>query len=125
MILVDTSIWVDHLHATEPHLVELLKADRVGVHPLVIEELALGSIADRVQTLEMLGNLHSLPLLDHDEVLAFVTANHLWGRGLSATDAHLLGSVLLDRRHRLWTRDKQLHRAASEHGVDHGRVRGS
>lgn len=119
MILVDTSIWIDHLHATEPRLVELLEADRVGVHPLVIEELALGSIADREQTLEMLGNLHLFPVLDHDELLAFVAANRLWGRGLSATDAHLLGSVLLDRRNVLWTRDEQLHRAAAEHGVDH------
>lgn len=119
MILVDTSIWIDHLHESDPHLTDLLLADLVGVHPVVIEELALGSITDRAQTLELLGNLHRFPILDHVELLTFVGANRLWGRGLSAADAHLLGSVLLGSGDELWTRDKRLQQVAAEHGVGH------
>lgn len=119
MILVDTSIWIDHLHTSDTHLVELLAGDLVSVHPLVIEELALGSITQREQTLGMLGNLYRSPTLGHDEVMALVGANRLWGRGLSAADAHLLGAVLLDGGSELWTRDKRLHEAAAEFGVQH------
>lgn len=119
MILVDTSIWIDHLHESDPHLTDLLLADLVGMHPVVVEELALGSITDRTQTLELLGNLHRLPALGHDELLAFVAANRLWGRGLSAADAHLLGAVLLGPGDALWTRDKRLQKVAREHDVAH------
>jgi hypothetical protein len=119
VILVDTSIWIDHLHESDRHLTDLLLADLVGVHPVVVEELALGSIADRPQMLELLGSLRRLPALGHDELLAFVAANRLWGRGLSAADAHLLGSVLLGSGDELWTRDRRLQQAAVEHGVGH------
>ncbi len=119
MILVDTSIWIDHLHASEPHLVELLGRDEACSHPMVVEELALGSLARREETLELLGNLPALPILSHAELLIFVAANRLWGRGLSPVDVHLLGSTRLAGGAALWTRDKRLHAAALELGVAH------
>lgn len=117
MILVDTSVWIDHLHATEPALVELLGNDDVGCHPLVIEELALGSIAQRAAMLELMASLRPFPVLNHDELLALVEGRRLWGRGLSATDAHLLGAVALVGGARLWTRDTRLAAAAEAVGV--------
>lgn len=108
MILVDTSVWIDHLHVNDQGLVALLDRDAVGCHPLVIEELALGSITLRDEVLGLLANLQPFPLLTHREVLALVESRRLWGRGLSATDAHLLGSVALVPGARLWTRDKRL-----------------
>ena len=117
MILVDTSVWIDHLHTAIPRLVDQLGRDEVVVHPLVVEELALGSLKDRDRLLESLGNLHTLPHLSHGEWLALVHIRRLWGRGLSAVDVHLLGSVLISPGVALWTRDKRLQAAASEVGV--------
>jgi predicted nucleic acid-binding protein len=117
MILVDTSIWIDHLHATEPRLVTLLERDDVGCHPLVIEELALGSLQRRETVLELLESLRQFPALSHDEVMTLVSAHRLWGRGISAVDAHLLGSTALVGGARLWTRDKRLMTACGHTGV--------
>lgn len=117
MILVDTSVWIDHLHASEPGLVRLLDQDQVGCHPAVIEELALGSTKHREELLTLLESLHQLPTLAHGEVMTLVSLHHLWGRGLSATDAQLLGSVALVGGARLWTRDKRLASACQDAGV--------
>lgn len=117
MILVDTAIWIDHLHAVEPLLVELLGRDDVGCHPLVVEELALGSIKQRDVVLDLLANLYRFSVLTHDEVLHLVDRRQLWGRGLGTVDAHLLGSVSLVPGARLWTRDKRLQSAGKEIGV--------
>jgi hypothetical protein len=117
MILVDTSVWIDHLHSAEPALVELLGRDEVGCHPLVIEELALRSIKQRGDVLELLGHLGVFPDLTHDEVLNLVEKRRLWGQGLSAVDAHLLGSVSLVPGAKLWTRDKRLVAVSRNVGV--------
>lgn len=117
MILVDTSIWIDHLHQAQPALVALLDADKVGCHPLVIEELALGSIRQRTTVLGLLASQRMLPVLSHAELLAMVEAHGLWGRGLSVADVHLLGAVALADGARLWTRDKRLLAACGDLGL--------
>lgn len=117
MILVDTSVWIDHLHNTDPRLVALLSADEVGCHPYVIEELALGSIKQRVMVLDLLSSLHRFPVLSHVEVMTLIDRRRLFGRGLSAVDAHLLGSVSIVAGARLWTRDKRLISACRDVGV--------
>jgi predicted nucleic acid-binding protein len=114
VILVDTSIWIDHLRAPEPALVGLLHDNQVGCHRAVIEELALGSIKQRDRVLALLESLQKFPALTHEEVMALVSGRQLWGRGLSAVDVHLLGSVMLVGGARLWTRDKRLHAAAQD-----------
>lgn len=117
MILVDTSVWIDHLHRREASLVDLLERDEVATHALVIEELALGSIASRGMVIDLLGRLKRLPMLRHDEVMTFVESNRLWGRGLSTADVHLAGSVRVAMGAMLWTRDKRLRRACEELGI--------
>jgi predicted nucleic acid-binding protein len=117
VILVDTSVWIDHLHEPVAQLVALLESDEVGCHPLVIEELALGSLKRRDIVLGLLASLRQFPVLDHREVLELVQARRLWGRGLSAADAHLLGSAALSAGARLWTRDKRLRAACRDVGV--------
>lgn len=117
MILVDTSVWIDHFHRSDPVLVNLLHEDEIGAHPLVAEELAMGSLKARDDVLKHLAHLHQFPALSHDELLALVAVHALWGRGLSPVDAHLLGSVMLVPGARLWTRDKRLLCATEEHGV--------
>ena len=117
MILVDTSIWIDHLHAAEPRLISLLADDEIGCHPLVIEVLALGSIRKRDDVLDLLSNLYQFPTVTHVEVLHLVERRRLWGRGLSAIDVHLLGAVALVGGGRLWTRDKRLKAACDGTGI--------
>jgi predicted nucleic acid-binding protein len=117
VILVDTSVWIDHLRASEPTLVDALARDEVACHPLVIQELALGSIKNRDAVLASLGRLTQSPSLSHEEMLTLVSANVLWGKGLSPVDAHLLGSVLLSPGTRLWTRDKSLKKSAGSLGA--------
>lgn len=117
MILVDTSVWIDHLRATESALVDALARDDVACHPLVIQELALGSIRTRDAVLQLLGRLVQCPSLSHGELLTLVSAHALWGKGLSPVDAHLLGSVLLSPGTRLWTRDKSLKASAGAIGA--------
>nr|WP_281497106.1 type II toxin-antitoxin system VapC family toxin [Ornithinimicrobium sp. F0845] len=115
--MVDTSVWIDHLHKTEPQLVEQLDGDEVGGHPAVIQELALGAIAQRDDVLGLLGSLRQFPVLRHDELLTLVGARRLWGRGLSAVDAQLLGSVAIVGGARMWTRDERLRVACQDVGI--------
>ena len=117
MILVDTSVWIDHLHRTEAALVDALARDEVVCHTLVIQELALGSIKTRQALLDSLVRLRALPILNQVELLALADAQRLWGRGLSAVDCHLLGSLLLLPGTRLWTGGKRLRTVAGELGV--------
>ena len=117
MILVDTALWIDHLHKTEPVLVDLLGLDRVGCHPLVVEEVALGSIRQRDKVLSLLANLHQFPAVGHHEVLHITSQRKLWGRGLSPVDFHLMAAVALVPGAQLWTRNKRLKSACAEAGV--------
>lgn len=117
MILVDTSVWIDHLHAVEARLVSLLTDDEIGCHQLIIQELALGSIQHPDVVLDLLSDLHQFPTVTHLEILHFVEHRRLWGKGLSAIDVNLLGSVALVDGARLWTRDKRLRAICLEVGV--------
>lgn len=117
MILVDTSIWIDHFHTVEPRLVDLLAGDEVGCHDLVIEELALGSLRRRAEVLDLLANLYRFPTVQHHEVLHLVDRNTLWGNGLSVIDVRLLASVALVGGARLWTGDKRLMAACRDVGA--------
>lgn len=118
MILADTSVWIDHLHAADARLRAALARDDVGCHPFVIEELALGSLRRRSDVLSLLENLREFPVTSHAEMLTLVERARLWGRGLSAVDVHLLGSVAVVPGARLWTRDKRLRAACRDVDVD-------
>ena len=118
MILVDTSIWIDHLRTADPTLVSLLDHNGVLTHPTVIGELALGSLARRATVLTLLGSLPIAVRASDDEVLAFVDAYRLHSSGLSLVDAHLLASAFLTPDARLWTRDKRLVAVAGKLGID-------
>jgi predicted nucleic acid-binding protein len=116
VILVDTSIWVDHLRSGDDRLREILERDEVLVHPAVIGELACGNLARRA---EILGWLQALPrgvAASDDEALAAVEMHRLHGLGLGWVDVHLLASALLTRCP-LLTRDAALAAAAARLGV--------
>jgi hypothetical protein len=106
-MLVDTSIWVEHLRRGDPALGALLSREEVECHPFIVGELACGSLRRRSEILALLHRLPRVPVASHDEVLAFVEGHRLIGRGIGWIDAHLLASAALDRT-RLWTRDRRL-----------------
>jgi predicted nucleic acid-binding protein len=119
VILVDTSVWVDHLRRTEPLLVERLRNDEVSCHPFVIGELACGRLRRRDEVLRLLGTLPVAPAVAHDEVLGFVERHRLAGSGIGWIDAHLLASAALGRL-RVWTQDRRLRIAARRLGLADG-----
>jgi predicted nucleic acid-binding protein len=119
VILVDTSIWIDHLHSSDPHLVEQLDDVRVATHAMVLGEMSLGSIANRRAVLRLMEGLPSVVEATHVEVMALVESHSLFGRGLSLLDAHLLASVHLSPGTSLWTRDKRLRQVAREQNIEH------
>jgi predicted nucleic acid-binding protein len=108
MILVDTSIWIDHLRIGESRLAELLNGSKVLAHPFVIGELACGNLKNRNTVLALLQALPAAPLATDDEVLFYINRNGLMGKGIGYIDAHLLASVSLAGDAQLWTRDKRL-----------------
>jgi predicted nucleic acid-binding protein len=117
LILVDTSIWIDHLRADSSALTRLLDAERVIMHPFVIGELALGRMRQREIILAALSDLPAAGLATDGEVLGFIEREALFGRGIGYVDAHLLASVRLTAGARLWTRDAKLRDVAEELGL--------
>lgn len=116
MILIDTSVWVDHLRRRNPELVRLLADGLVLGHPFVVGELACGRLTDRREVLGLLAALPQAPAVEHDEALQFVEGRRLAGSGLRWIDVHLLAGAILAQAH-LWTFDRSLAGAASKLGV--------
>ena len=107
MILVDTSVWIDHLHKSVPALVAALGRDEVLTHPFVIGELACGELRNRKEVLDLLSKLPRAVVASDDETLQLIEARRLMGKGLGYIDVHLLASAILSNA-RLWTADKRL-----------------
>ena len=112
MILVDTSIWVDHLRAPDPVLFALLDQRRVFMHRFVYGEIAMGDLRARNTTLHDLNRLPELLPARDSEVLALVNKAGLYATGIGYIDAHLLTAVRLVPDTQLWTRDKRLREIA-------------
>lgn len=117
MILVDTSVWVDHLRRGDAQLAALLESAAVIIHPFIIGEIACGSLADRRTVLELLQDLPMATVAEVDEVLGFIEGHRLYGKGIGYVDVHLLASLALSNAAALWTRDKRLRAAADALGV--------
>ncbi|OGQ84689.1 MAG: ribonuclease [Deltaproteobacteria bacterium RIFCSPLOWO2_12_FULL_60_19] len=112
MILVDTSVWIEHLRAGSDRLKTLLLDEQVLCHPFIVGELACGTLQNRREILSMLRALPEAQLVGHDEVLSFLEGRRLYGHGIGWVDAHLLASTLFTGC-ALWTLDKPLRTAAA------------
>lgn len=117
MILVDSSVWIDHLRAGDETLERLLTDGRVLAHPFVIGELALGVLHRRALILDALGDLPQADVATDQEVLGFIGGQKLYGLGVGYVDAHLLASAKLTAGVGLWTRDERLHAVAVRLGL--------
>ncbi len=108
MILVDTSVWIDHLRQGDDRLAGLLEQSQVLTHPAVIGELACGNLRNRATILSLLNMLPKVTVASDAEVLHLIEQRQLMGKGIGYIDAGLLASVLLTPGTLLWTRDKRL-----------------
>lgn len=117
MILVDSSVWIDHLRRGEPDLSALLAAGQILSHPCVTGEILLGNLSQRALIEQSLLALPRAEVASDDEVLRFIGAQRLFGRGIGYIDCQLLASARLTPDAALWTRDKRLRVAAAELGL--------
>jgi predicted nucleic acid-binding protein len=117
VILVDTSVWANHLRRGDQELAALLDAGAVVTHPFVIGELALGNLRQRDLILQSLWNLPQARVARDQEVLLFIERNCLFGLGIGYVDAHLLAAAQLTTGATLWTHDKRLRVAAGRLGL--------
>lgn len=118
MVLVDTSVWIDHFKNGNNHLAFLLNEGSVFCHPFIIGELFCGNISNRTQILTLLQALPQSLFVNHEEVLIFIEKNKLMGKGIGYIDACLLASTIITDLH-LWTLDKNLNKIAFSLGVDY------
>ena len=113
MILIDTSVWIDHFRSRVPTLSNL-DLDDVITHPFVIGELACGMLRARRDVLALLADLPQATIVSHEEVLHFIEERRLMGKGIGYIDAHLLAAVSLTEGAQLWTHDKSLEAVATD-----------
>lgn len=108
MILADTSVWINHFRSRHPRMAAALNDGQVVIHPFVIGELAIGNMPNRQSVLLELQTLPTTTAATHRDVLDLIANRRLSGSGIGYVDAHLLASVLISGRTRLWTADKRL-----------------
>lgn len=117
MILIDTSVWIDHLRKSEPQVVKRLDDGHVLMHSSIIGELACGNLNNRNQLLSDWHALPAIPELKNGQVIGLIDKHSLMGKGIGLVDAHILGAVLNYDDCLLWTRDGRLRKIAEHFGV--------
>ena len=117
MILVDSSVWMDHFRKSIRRLAALLDAEDICIHPFVIGEVACGNLKNRKEIIALLHALPSVQKAHDDEILFFIERHGLSGRGVGLIDVHLLASCLIEHCY-IWTADKRLHTLAAEMHIE-------
>lgn len=117
MILADTSIWIDHMHAEDLDLRRQLENGQIAMHPFVAGELALGPLPHRKKMLLYFDLLPQLRVAQTSEVRRMIEDRGLYNRGIGLTDAHLIAAVFINPSTQLWTRDKALRKIAQSLGI--------
>lgn len=118
MILVDTSVWIDHFHHSDENLKVLLLSNQVCMHPFILGELSCGNISNRKEVLSLLRALRSIEVVLDEEVFVLIEDRKLFGKGLGFIDIHLLASAMIYQVPIL-TRDKTLKRVSGELGISY------
>lgn len=117
MILVDTSVWIDHFRRPVAALEHLILAEQAMCHPFIRGELAVGHLRD---WLEAVGALQALPqakTASEGEFLTLIVNEQLAATGLGFVDVHLLASCRATPGTKLWSRDKRLAKYADRMGL--------
>ena len=82
MILVDTSIWVEHLRSSNRALQHLLGTDQVICRAFIIGELALGGSRNRKVILDSIRDLPQASVANHAEIMGLIERQSLQGIGI-------------------------------------------
>ena len=77
MVLLDSSVWIDHLRKADSAVSTLLEEHEVLCHPFVIGELACGSLARRPLVVSTLSKLPRVTVAEHHEVLSYIDTHKL------------------------------------------------
>jgi len=117
VILADTSVWIDHLRSENKEMRRHLNQGRIVIHPLVVAELALGSLRDRTRTLALLDLLPQVKVAQLREVRLMIESRRLYNLGIGLVDAQLIASIFIDPPTLLWTKDKPLRKVAEALGI--------
>jgi predicted nucleic acid-binding protein len=117
LILADTSVWIDHFRSEDKALRQHLNQGQIVIHPLVIAELALGSLKERTKTLALLDLLPQVQVANLSEIRTLIEARRLYNLGIGLVDAHLIASVLINQPTLLWTRDRPLRKVSETLGI--------
>jgi predicted nucleic acid-binding protein len=117
MILVDTSVWIDHLRVGDEQLATLLNEGEILTHPFVIGEVALGNLRRREAEIAILLDLPQVYIAGDEEVRELIERYRLFGLGIGYVDAHLLTAAKLTPETAIWTRDRRFTGAASRVGL--------
>ncbi len=117
MILVDTSVWVDHLRGTDSQLRRLLEETQVLTHPFVVGELALGGLRSNDPVRLLMAGMRCADLATDAEVLRLVDTHQLASSGIGSIDAHLLAATALTHGAKLWSLDQRLQDVARRMGL--------
>jgi predicted nucleic acid-binding protein len=123
VIVIDSSVWIDHLRRTNPELVQLIVDGIARQHPAVIGELALGSVPQRERFIKSLEQLPRIEVVTDSDLLDIVSRHGLHGTGIGYVDAHLIASILVTEGARLWTSDKRLAAQAERLGCAYNALR--
>src|SRR5579862_5605730 len=102
MILVDTSVWVNHLRVANEFLAHLMSRKEALTHPFVIGELAMGIIRERAAFMIEVRKLPTVHVATNDEVMLLVERHRLFGTGIGYIDAHLLAAAQFADNVVLW-----------------------
>jgi len=113
VILIDTSVWIDHFRKADRRLMDRLEQQEVVLHPFVLGELACGNLKNRKEIISLLHALPTVTRAEDDEFLFFIERHKLMGRGIGLVDAHLLASCYMTPC-LLWTKDKRLRSVAEK-----------
>jgi len=116
MILVDTSVWADHIRKRNEIMARLMGDGKVLIHPFVVGELVLGNLNNRAVYIASWEAMPHAQLAQDAEVFKMIELNTLYGTGIGYVDAHLLASARISQV-KLWTRDKRLHSVAAKLGL--------
>jgi predicted nucleic acid-binding protein len=118
VILADTSVWIEHLRSGNDDLRRNLVAGNIVIHPMIVGELALGSLRDRLKTLAILDFLPNVRTAQLSEVRKMIEARALYRHGIGLVDAHLIASLFINPGTELWTKDRRLRAVAVTLGLN-------
>jgi predicted nucleic acid-binding protein len=118
MVLVDSSIWINHLRSSFLQLEKLLSNGHVWIHPFVVGELACGNLKNRSEILSLLQTLPTVQTVTLEEYLFFIESYDLSDVGIGFVDVHLLAAAKMSGMP-LWTEDKRLRQTALTMGMSY------